>query len=144
MATLGTFLLQSITSNCCRALYPSPNHHIWQGHVPGKLNRKLLSSCWRRDYRANSISTGLTYGVSFESRWIVKLLQGLQESNAVTVRDTYSLLRMDRCIGSLGESNAFTSFDANSGYWQVHQRTVKRRNLFATQNYIASNECLLA
>ncbi|CAN8076123.1 unnamed protein product [Agarophyton chilense] len=39
--------------------------------------------------------------------------------NAVTVRDTYPLPRMDECIDSLGEANVFTTLDANSGYWQV-------------------------
>ncbi|CAN8070819.1 unnamed protein product, partial [Agarophyton chilense] len=39
--------------------------------------------------------------------------------NAVTVRDTFLLPRMDECIDSLGEANVFTTLDANSGYWKV-------------------------
>lgn len=39
--------------------------------------------------------------------------------NAVTVRDTYPLPRMDECIDSLGEAKVFTTLDANWGYWQV-------------------------
>ncbi|CAN8062284.1 unnamed protein product [Agarophyton chilense] len=38
--------------------------------------------------------------------------------NAVTVRDTYPLPRMDEFVDSLGEANVFTTLDANSGYWQ--------------------------
>jgi transposase InsO family protein len=39
--------------------------------------------------------------------------------NAITVRDTYPLPRMDECIDSLGEAQMFTTLDCNSGYWQV-------------------------
>ena len=39
--------------------------------------------------------------------------------NAVTVRDSYPLLRMDECIDSLGDATVFTKLDGNSGYWQV-------------------------
>ena len=39
--------------------------------------------------------------------------------NAITVRDTYPLPRMDECIDSLGEANVFTTLDCNSGYWQI-------------------------
>ena len=39
--------------------------------------------------------------------------------NAVTVRDTYPLPRMDECIDSLGEATVFSTLDANWGYWQM-------------------------
>ena len=39
--------------------------------------------------------------------------------NAVTVRDSYPLPRMDDCIDSLGEAVVFTTLDANCGYWQL-------------------------
>ena len=39
--------------------------------------------------------------------------------NAVTVRDSYPLLRMDECIDSLGDATVFTTLDCNNGYWQV-------------------------
>ena len=39
--------------------------------------------------------------------------------NAVTVRDSYPLPRMDECIDSLGDATVFTTLDCNSGYWQV-------------------------
>ena len=39
--------------------------------------------------------------------------------NAVTVKDTYPLPRMDECIDSLGDANIFTTLDCNSGYWQI-------------------------
>ena len=39
--------------------------------------------------------------------------------NAVTVRDSYPLPRMDECIDSLGDARVFTTLDALSGYWQI-------------------------
>ena len=39
--------------------------------------------------------------------------------NAMTVRDTYPLPRMDECIDSLGDAKIFSTLDCNSGYWQV-------------------------
>jgi RNase H-like domain found in reverse transcriptase/Reverse transcriptase (RNA-dependent DNA polymerase)/Integrase zinc binding domain/Integrase core domain/Chromo (CHRromatin Organisation MOdifier) domain/Retroviral aspartyl protease len=39
--------------------------------------------------------------------------------NALTVRDSYPLPRMDECIDSLGEARVFSTLDCNSGYWQI-------------------------
>ena len=39
--------------------------------------------------------------------------------NAITIRDSYPLPRMDECIDSLGDAVIFTTLDCNSGYWQV-------------------------
>ena len=39
--------------------------------------------------------------------------------NAIAVRDTYPLPRMDECIDSLCEANVFTTLDCNSSYWQI-------------------------
>lgn len=39
--------------------------------------------------------------------------------NAVTVRDSYPIPRMDECIDSLGDERVFSTLDCNSGYWQV-------------------------
>ena len=39
--------------------------------------------------------------------------------NAVTVRDSYPLPRMDDCIDSLGHARVFTTLDAMCGYWQL-------------------------
>ena len=36
--------------------------------------------------------------------------------NAITVKDTYPLPRIDECIDSLGEASAFITLDCNSGY----------------------------
>jgi hypothetical protein len=39
--------------------------------------------------------------------------------NAITVRDSYPLPRMDECIDSLGDAKIFSTLDCNSGYWQI-------------------------
>ena len=39
--------------------------------------------------------------------------------NALTIRDSYPIPRMDECIDSLGDAGIFSTLDANSGYWQV-------------------------
>lgn len=36
--------------------------------------------------------------------------------NALTNRDSYPILRLDECIGSLGKATIFSQLDANSGY----------------------------
>ena len=39
--------------------------------------------------------------------------------NAITVKDTYPIPRMDECLDSLGDANYFTTLDCNRGYWQI-------------------------
>ena len=41
---------------------------------------------------------------------------GYRRLNAVTIRESYPLPRMDECIDSLGDPNVFTTLDCNSGY----------------------------
>lgn len=42
--------------------------------------------------------------------------------NALTVRDSYPIPRMDECIDSLADATIFTTLDANSGHWQIEIR----------------------
>ena len=37
----------------------------------------------------------------------------------MTIRDTYSISRMDECIDNLGDAKIFSTLDANSGYWRI-------------------------
>jgi transposase InsO family protein len=39
--------------------------------------------------------------------------------NALTMKDSYPLPRMDECIDSLGDATIFSTLDCNSGYWQI-------------------------
>ncbi|CDF40036.1 retrotransposon protein [Chondrus crispus] len=39
--------------------------------------------------------------------------------NAITVKDSYPLPKMEDCLDSLGDAKCFTTLDCNSGYWQI-------------------------
>jgi Reverse transcriptase (RNA-dependent DNA polymerase) len=54
--------------------------------------------------------------------------------NAVTVRDSYPLPRMDECIESLGDAKIFTTLDCNSGYWQIPVRPEDREKTTFTSH----------
>lgn len=41
------------------------------------------------------------------------------EVNADTNRDSYSIIRIDECLGALGEVASLFSLDVNFGYWQI-------------------------
>lgn len=54
-----------------------------------------------------------------------------QKLNAVTVNDSYWLLRKDQRIDSLRGAAVFSTFDANSGCWQIEfARAVRNEMLF--------------
>ena len=46
--------------------------------------------------------------------------------NANTIADAYPLPRMDGCLDSLGDAAVFSTFDCNSGYWQIPVATEDR------------------
>ena len=46
--------------------------------------------------------------------------------NAISIRNSYPLLRMDESIDSLGEASVFPTIDCNSGYWQISVRKQDR------------------
>jgi hypothetical protein len=39
--------------------------------------------------------------------------------NALTMRDSYPLPRMEECIDSLGDAKIFSTLNCNSGYWKI-------------------------
>ena len=49
--------------------------------------------------------------------------------NAVTVKDSYPLPRIDDCIDTLGEAVIFSTLDAYSGY---HQLSIAKRDRYKT------------
>lgn len=55
--------------------------------------------------------------------------------NAVTIRDSYPIPRMDECIDSLGDAQVFSTLDCNSGYWQIEVETEDRpKTAFVTHH----------
>lgn len=49
--------------------------------------------------------------------------------NAMTICNTYSIRKMDECLGRLGDATLFITLNCNSGYWQkpVAENDVRRR-----------------
>jgi hypothetical protein len=56
--------------------------------------------------------------------------------NAVTVRDSCPLPRMDECIESLGDAKIFTTLDCYSGYWQKLVRPEDREKTTFTSHEV--------
>ena len=55
--------------------------------------------------------------------------------NAVTLRDSYPIPRMDECIDSLGQANIFSSLDCNSGYWQIAMSEEDKKKTAFTSHF---------
>jgi len=49
----------------------------------------------------------------------VRFCVDYRKLNALTVKDSYPLPRMDECLDSLGDAVVFSTLDCNSGYWQI-------------------------
>ena len=50
---------------------------------------------------------------------ILRFCIDYRKVNALTVKDTYPLPRMDEFLDSLGDATIFSTLDCNSGYWQI-------------------------
>lgn len=48
-----------------------------------------------------------------------RFITDFRKVNAVTVIDSYPLLRMEDCVGTLGKARFVTKLDLLKGYWQV-------------------------
>jgi Reverse transcriptase (RNA-dependent DNA polymerase) len=63
----------------------------------------------------------------------VRFCVDYRKLNAVTVKDSYPLPRMDECLDSLGDATIFSTLDCNSGYWQiVMKETDRNKTAFVT------------
>lgn len=49
----------------------------------------------------------------------VRFCVDYRKLNALTIKDSYPLPRMDECLDSLGDATMFSTLDCNSGYWQI-------------------------
>lgn len=59
-----------------------------------------------------------------------------RQVNAVTVRESYHMLRMDMCINTLDEAQMFSKVDATFGYWQIEMNENDFNKItFVTQHY---------
>ena len=51
----------------------------------------------------------------------------LHQLNSYTIKDAYSLPRIDETLDCLGQSIIFTSLDLKSGYWQVEMDKMSKQ-----------------
>ena len=51
----------------------------------------------------------------------VRFCVDYRKLNAVTVKDSYTLPRMDECLDSLGDATIFSTLNCNSGYWHINE-----------------------
>ena len=49
--------------------------------------------------------------------------------NALTVKDSYPLPRIDECLDTLGDAAIFSTLDCNSGYWKIPVAESDRDNM---------------
>ena len=65
----------------------------------------------------------------------------LRKLNAHTIKDAYSLPRIDETLDCLGGSVIFTSLDLKSGYWQVEMDEMSKRLTAFTVGPLGFYEC---
>lgn len=56
--------------------------------------------------------------------------------NAVTVRDSYSILKMDKSINRLGPSSCLSSSNANWCFWEIE---LEQTNMYKTA-FVKTND----
>lgn len=72
-----------------------------------------------RSHRASSNEVGISYRLFPYNYGALQVLVDCVESNAVAMRDSYAIPRMDDSIDFFGDAKIFSTVDANSGWWQV-------------------------
>ena len=65
----------------------------------------------------------------------------LRKLNAHTIKDAYSLPRIDETLDCLGGSVIFTSLDLKSGYWQVEMDKMSKQLMAFTVGPLGFYEC---
>ena len=65
----------------------------------------------------------------------------LHKLNARTIKDAYSLPRIDETLDCLGGSVIFTSLDLKSGYWQVEMEEMSKQLTAFTMGPLGFYEC---
>lgn len=58
-----------------------------------------------------------------------------RELNAVATRNSYTIPRMDECIGFLGSDRKISSLDADSGYWNIDVHKSDRKKTAVTHHH---------
>lgn len=100
-----------------RPVHSAPYH-------TGPAARQLEKSEIEKMLEMNVIELAQTEWASpivFEPKndWSRRFCVEYRKFNAVTIRESYSIPRMDECIDSLGDATKCSTLDANYGCWQV-------------------------
>ena len=66
---------------------------------------------------------------------MLRLRVDCRRLNAITIRDTHSIPRMDKCINSCRVSKVFSVLDVNSGYRQILIAQRERDKTMFTTNF---------
>ena len=72
---------------------------------------------------------------------LLKFCIDLRKLNARTIKDVYSLPRIEETLDCLGGSIIFTSLDLKSGYWQVEMDEASKPLTAFTVGPLAFYEC---
>ena len=63
------------------------------------------------------------------------MLDNYRKLNAVTIKDSYALPRIDDALAILNGNKYFTSLDMNAGYWQIPMnKEDKEKTAFITDS----------
>ena len=83
--------------------------------------RKPNKALWMGSYQAESSPLRNQNGLVLIPKpdGSLRFCVDYRRLNAMTVRDTYPITRMEECLDSLGEANVFITLACNSGYWQI-------------------------
>jgi hypothetical protein len=69
-----------------------------------------------RSHRTSHQRVGFAVALVAKPDGSLRFCIDYRKLNAITIRDTYPLPRMDECIDSLGDAVVFSTFGCNSGY----------------------------
>ncbi len=106
----------------------------------GRLERRRIikilstSSSNRRASSPSNLSGRLPWWLAPKSDGTLRFCVDYRRLNALTIKDTYPISRMDDCIDSIWNSRLFTTLGCNSGYHQVSIRPEDREKTTFTCN----------
>ena len=100
-----------------RPVYQAP---YWAGHRARAVEKAEIERMLKEEVIEPSSSEWASPVVLVPKKdGTLRFCVDYRRLNSLTRRDSYPLPRMDECIDSLGDATIFSTFDCNSGHWQV-------------------------
>ncbi len=121
--------------------------HSALGLKPARLSKKRSIGCSRRALLSLPSLPGHPPLVLVpKPDEMLRFCVNHRKLNAITVRDTYPIPRMDKCIYSLRSAKIFSTLDCNSGYRQIPiaEKDRMKQHSSVIQGYTASGACVWA